>query len=140
MALLAERGAEVAYHDPHVPAFRDAADEATHFPGPRRGSLPTQRARGRDPHAAIDWDVVYGADLIVDTTNSSRGRVGRSRQVLPAGCGLERTGQAARGPATPRPGPADQPRPEPDRAAAELAGPLPAVSSGRSGGGRRRMR
>jgi hypothetical protein len=40
------------------------------------------------PHAAIDWDAVYGrADLVVDTTDSSRGRTVRPRQVLRLGAG-----------------------------------------------------
>ena len=39
-------------------------------------------------HRAIDWDHFYaGAPLVVDTVNSSRGRVVRERQVLRLGAG-----------------------------------------------------
>jgi hypothetical protein len=39
-------------------------------------------------HAAIDWDAVYAtANLVVDTTDSSRGRAVGSRQVLRLGAG-----------------------------------------------------
>lgn len=88
IALLAERGARVAYHDPHVPRFRDAA-------GVWRDSVELGRLVEESaclvvvtPHAAIDWDLVYErGSLIVDTTNSSRGRVRRARQVLRLGAG-----------------------------------------------------
>jgi hypothetical protein len=40
------------------------------------------------PHAAVDWTFVYDrADLVVDTTNSSRGHSVRPRQVLRLGAG-----------------------------------------------------
>ena len=40
------------------------------------------------PHAAIDWDArLRRADLVVDTVDSSRGRVTRPRQVLRLGAG-----------------------------------------------------
>ncbi len=88
LALLAERGAEVAYHDPHVARFRDAA-------GAERASRPLGELLATSdvvvvvtPHRAIDWDTVYGhAGLVVDTTNSSKGRAVRSRQVLRLGAG-----------------------------------------------------
>ena len=87
IANLRERGAEVAFHDPHVEGFRDAdgrVDESQPL-----GELIT----GSDllvvvtPHRAIDWDAVYAADLVVDTANSSRGRVRGERQVLRLGAG-----------------------------------------------------
>ena len=85
---LVARGAEVAYHDPHVPAFDDA-DGRTHR------SLPLDDLLGGSDvvvvvtaHAAVDWERVYrDADLVVDTTNSSRGRSVRARQVLRLGAG-----------------------------------------------------
>ncbi len=85
---LAARGATVTYHDPHVPAFTDA-DGREHRSVPLAGLLA-----GSDvcvvvtPHRAIDWDAVYrDADLVVDTTNSSRARTLRPRQVLRLGAG-----------------------------------------------------
>jgi UDP-N-acetyl-D-glucosamine dehydrogenase len=87
MALVAERGATVRYHDPYVPNFRDSAD-VTHEGVPLADLLA-----GSDvivvvtPHANLDWNAIYGADLIVDTTNSSRGHVRARRQVLRLGAG-----------------------------------------------------
>ena len=87
IALLAERGANVAYHDPYIPSFRDAR-------GGMREGVPIQALLAESdvvvvvtPHASIDWARVYEADLIVDTTNSSRGQIRRSRQVLRLGAG-----------------------------------------------------
>ncbi len=88
IAGLADRGASVAYHDPHVAMFRDAA-------GQEHLSQPLDRLLAESDvvvvvtgHAAIDWDAVYGgARLVVDTTNTSRGRAVRPRQVLRLGAG-----------------------------------------------------
>jgi len=88
LAGLAELGAIVEYHDPHVERFRDAA-------GALRESRPLDEILGEadvvvvvTPHRAIDWERVYDrAPLIVDTTDSSRGRVRRERQVLRLGAG-----------------------------------------------------
>jgi UDP-N-acetyl-D-glucosamine dehydrogenase len=88
IAGLAARGAEVDYHDPHVPTFT-AADGIVR----RSGSLLDAVASADVTvilvaHAAIDWDAVYGsADLVVDTVDSSRGRSVRPRQVLRLGAG-----------------------------------------------------
>ena len=38
IAGLGERGAEVAYHDPHVPAFRDADGTSARIGRPRRAA------------------------------------------------------------------------------------------------------
>jgi UDP-N-acetyl-D-glucosamine dehydrogenase len=88
LALLAERGADVAYHDPHVPQFR-ATDGRVH--GCRAlGELleASDVVLVVTPHAAIDWEAVYElAPLVVDTTNSSRGHAVRPRQVLRLGAG-----------------------------------------------------
>ncbi len=88
MAGLRARGASVTYHDPHVTSFC-AADGVESASADLSGLLA-----GSDvvvvvtPHAAIDWDAVYGrADLVVDTTDSSRGRTVRPRQVLRLGAG-----------------------------------------------------
>jgi UDP-N-acetyl-D-glucosamine dehydrogenase len=88
LAGLADRGATVSYHDPHVPKFRDAADTA--FESADLESLLT----GSDvvvvvtAHKAIDWDRVYRtAGLVIDTVDSSRGRTTVDRQVLRLGAG-----------------------------------------------------
>ena len=88
MALLAERGADIAFHDPHVPSFRDSG-------GVERTSVDLDAIVGGcdvvvvlAAHRAIDWDRVYGeAALVVDTVNSSAGRATRPRQVLRLGAG-----------------------------------------------------
>jgi UDP-N-acetyl-D-glucosamine dehydrogenase len=88
IAGLRARGAVVSFHDPHVVSFR-ASD------GVETGStaLPDLLASSDvvvviTAHAAIDWDAVYAkASLVVDTTDSSRGRAVGSRQVLRLGAG-----------------------------------------------------
>jgi UDP-N-acetyl-D-glucosamine dehydrogenase len=88
LAGLAARGADVSYHDPHVPRFRDTD-------GVARDSVPFEAIlAGSDvvvvvtAHQAIDWERVYGtAGLVVDTVDSSRGRAARERQVLRLGAG-----------------------------------------------------
>jgi UDP-N-acetyl-D-glucosamine dehydrogenase len=88
LAQIAARGAEVRFHDPHVPSFRDAAGEV------RAGSPLADLLAWADvivvvtAHAAIDWASVYaGADLVVDTVDSSHGWTTRPRQVLRLGAG-----------------------------------------------------
>ncbi|HXI80506.1 MAG TPA: nucleotide sugar dehydrogenase [Verrucomicrobiae bacterium] len=88
IALLAERGADVRYHDPHVERFRDVA-------GVERESASLDAILASSEvvvvlaaHRAIDWDRVYAeADLVVDTVNSSRGKANRRHQVLRLGAG-----------------------------------------------------
>ena len=88
IALLADRGADVAFHDPHVPAFRDGA-------GVERMSVELEALLAESDavvvltaHRAIDWDRVYAAaPLVVDTVNSSAGRGTRPRTVLRLGAG-----------------------------------------------------
>jgi UDP-N-acetyl-D-glucosamine dehydrogenase len=88
MAGLAQRGAEIAYHDPHVARFTDEA-------GVTRESAPLGSLLEDSDlvlilvaHRAIDWDVVYRhASLVVDTVNSSTGRATTDRQVLRLGAG-----------------------------------------------------
>jgi len=83
IAGIAERGAEVRFHDPHVDAFRDAAGTQ------RDGSPLDELLAWADAivvvtaHQAIDWDRVYDrASLVVDTVDSSRGQRTAERQVL----------------------------------------------------------
>ena len=88
IALTAARGAEVAYHDPHVAAFTDVT-------GVERENRDLDDLLGWADaivvlvgHRAIDWERVYGdGRLVVDTVNSSRDRPTRERQVLRLGAG-----------------------------------------------------
>jgi UDP-N-acetyl-D-glucosamine dehydrogenase len=85
---LAERGAIIAYHDPHVPTFDDAA-------GAAYDSSPIESLLAESDlvivltaHTAIDLDRVYvEADLVLDTVNSAKGRTLRPRSVLRLGAG-----------------------------------------------------
>jgi UDP-N-acetyl-D-glucosamine dehydrogenase len=88
LALLAERGAEVGYHDPHVPTFRDSA-------GVERSSIDLETLLDDADvvvvlvaHRSVDWERVYGSGtLVVDTVNSSAGRSAAPRTVLRLGAG-----------------------------------------------------
>ncbi|GLC27559.1 nucleotide sugar dehydrogenase [Roseisolibacter agri] len=71
MRLLEQRGAEVAYHDPHVPTFREEGQ--THH----GVELTAEELRRADAvvivtdHKAIDWQfVVDHAGVVVDTRNA----------------------------------------------------------------------
>ena len=88
LAGLADRGAYVTYHDPHVVTFRDGA-AATHTSVALESILAgTDVIVVVTAHDAIDWSTVYErADLVVDTVDSSRGRPLRERQVLRLGAG-----------------------------------------------------
>jgi UDP-N-acetyl-D-glucosamine dehydrogenase len=88
LALIAARGADVRFHDPHVPTFKDNAGQV-------RDDTPLADLLGWadvivvvTAHSAIDWASVYSdADLVVDTVDSSHGRSTRPRQVLRLGAG-----------------------------------------------------
>ena len=87
LAGLAERGAEVSYHDPHVPTLRDEAG-TVHESVPLDAVVDTDAVLIVTPHAAIDWPSVYDrAELVVDTVGSSRRHEVRPRQVLRLGAG-----------------------------------------------------
>jgi UDP-N-acetyl-D-glucosamine dehydrogenase len=82
------RGAELRYHDPLIPKFRD--DGGVVHEGVSLDSL----LHWADvfvvvtPHKAVEWDRFYEeAGLVVDTVNSSRNRTVRDRQVLRLGAG-----------------------------------------------------
>jgi UDP-N-acetyl-D-glucosamine dehydrogenase len=88
LALLADRGADVGYHDPHVPTFRDAT-------GTERSSVELDDLLDSADvvvvlvaHRAVDWARIYAsAPLVVDTVNSSAGQPARPRTVLRLGAG-----------------------------------------------------
>jgi UDP-N-acetyl-D-glucosamine dehydrogenase len=99
IAGIADRGADVRFHDPHVTTFRDEA-------GVQRDNIALEPLLAWadvivvvTAHRAIDWDRVYAqAELIVDTVDSSRGRATRDHQVLRLGAGWS-TRPAAAAPA-----------------------------------------
>ena len=88
IAGLVGRGAEVSYHDPHVPRFV-ASDGTSLASVPLDGLLDTSDlVVVVTPHRAIDWARLYDrAALVVDTVNSSHARPVRERQVLRLGAG-----------------------------------------------------
>ena len=88
LAGIADRGAEVRYHDPHVPSFRDT-DGVTREDTPLDELIDWADAIVVvTAHRAIDWERVYDrADLVVDTVDSSAGHPTRPRQVLRLGAG-----------------------------------------------------
>lgn len=88
MTILRQQGAVVRYHDPHVPRFRDSE-------GVEYASVPLDELLEDSSlivvvtaHRVHDWADIYSrADLVVDTVNSSRGKVKRADQVLRLGAG-----------------------------------------------------
>jgi UDP-N-acetyl-D-glucosamine dehydrogenase len=91
IALLRERSAMVAYHDPHIPRFSDATGielVSRDLPALLDDSdVIVVLAR----HRAVDWNLVYErAELVVDTVGTSRGRVSREKQALLLGAGWVR--------------------------------------------------
>jgi UDP-N-acetyl-D-glucosamine dehydrogenase len=88
IAGLRGRGAEVSFHDPHVASFR-ASDGHESVSTALVDLLATSDVVVVvTAHEAIDWDAVYAAArLVVDTTDSSRGRSVGPRQVLRLGAG-----------------------------------------------------
>jgi UDP-N-acetyl-D-glucosamine dehydrogenase len=88
VSLLEARGAIVAYHDPLVPELRATDGKVHHSTAFETVMEDSNLIVVVTPHKSIDWAAVYGqADLIVDTVNSSRGRVARERQVYRLGAG-----------------------------------------------------
>ena len=88
IALLAARGAIVSFHDPLVPELRDAAGKNHKSVGFEELLSGSDLLVVVTAHHQLDWDAIFErADLIVDTVNSSRGRVRRANQVLRLGAG-----------------------------------------------------
>jgi UDP-N-acetyl-D-glucosamine dehydrogenase len=88
IAGVAERGAEVRYHDPHVESFKDAAGVVRDETGLDELLGWADAIVVVTAHRDIDWAAVYDrAELVVDTVDSSAGRSTRDRQVLRLGAG-----------------------------------------------------
>ena len=93
VAGLLDRGAELRYHDPLIPTFRDDADTMHTSVGLDALLHWADVVVVVTQHRAVDWDHVYElGDLVVDTVNSSRGRPTRPGQVLRLGAGWLRPG------------------------------------------------
>ncbi len=88
MTFLREKGAAISYHDPLVGRFADTE-------GVIYSSVSLDKLLSESDlvvvvtaHSSIDWTAVYARSaLVVDTVNSSRGRVTREGQVLRLGAG-----------------------------------------------------
>jgi UDP-N-acetyl-D-glucosamine dehydrogenase len=102
IAGIAERGAEVRYHDPLVHVFHDASGAARESEGLDKLLEWADAIVVVTAHRAIDWARIYDtADLVIDTVNSSAGLSTRSGQVLRLGAGWgAANGSAEAAPAT----------------------------------------
>ncbi|WP_334163936.1 nucleotide sugar dehydrogenase [Phenylobacterium sp.] len=75
MSLLEARGARVSFHDPHVPEAPNTR-EHPEFAGRRSAPLTAESLRGFDAvlistdHDAVDYGLLAGAKLVVDTRNA----------------------------------------------------------------------
>ena len=88
IAGVAERGAEVRFHDPHVASFTDGVGVVREETGLDELLAWADVIVVVTPHRDIEWATVYDrADLVVDTVDSSAGRSTRERQVLRLGAG-----------------------------------------------------
>jgi UDP-N-acetyl-D-glucosamine dehydrogenase len=89
LELLQERGASVAYHDPHVPVLPSLRG---HFIRLESVPLTPETLAAQDcvliatDHSAFDWgDIVRHASLVVDTRGATRGvRQGGNATIVPA--------------------------------------------------------
>lgn len=85
MDLLMRKGADVTYHDPHIPTL----PRMRHYPHLQMSSSPLTREylRSQDcvliavDHSAYDWQkIVAESDLVIDTRNATKNvREGRER-------------------------------------------------------------
>jgi UDP-N-acetyl-D-glucosamine dehydrogenase len=109
MRLLEQRGAEVAYHDPHVPSYREEEHSRSGV------ALTVEELERADAvvivtdHRAIDWQMVADhASVVVDTRNAmARLRPGRARVVALSTSrnGAETAGATPTLPTAPAPAP-----------------------------------
>jgi len=80
--LLWDWGAEVHYHDPHVPNLALDGKELTSVPWTVETLDQADVVVVVTDHATYDWDwVLSHARLVVDTRNATRGRRGKARIV-----------------------------------------------------------
>lgn len=82
---LQRSGAEVAYHDPHVPDLRSVGMDLDSVPIDQATVEAADCVLILTDHAAIDWDVIAGgARLVLDTRNAlgRRGLRGETIRVL----------------------------------------------------------
>jgi UDP-N-acetyl-D-glucosamine dehydrogenase len=101
MRILEEQGAEVDYHDPHIPSFSEEGHARESVDLTDEALAAADAVVIVTDHAAIDYQrVVDHARLVVDTRNATRNtRPGRGR-VVPLSAG---TGSSAHGePSLPR--------------------------------------
>ena len=88
IAGIAERGAEVRYHDPLVHAFEDMSGAVRESEGLEQLLDWAQVIVVVTAHRAVDWARIYQrADLVIDTVNSSEGQTTKPGQVLRLGAG-----------------------------------------------------
>ncbi len=88
IAGIAGRGADVRFHDPHVPTFKDAQAVIRENTGLDELLGWADVIVIVTAHASIDWERTFDrAELIVDTVDASRGRTTGARQVLRLGAG-----------------------------------------------------
>ncbi|HVI33705.1 nucleotide sugar dehydrogenase [Phenylobacterium sp.] len=79
MSLLEARGAEVAFHDPHVPEAPSTREHAE-YAGRRSTALTAETVSGFDAilistdHDAVDYGLLADASLVVDTRNAMAAR------------------------------------------------------------------
>ena len=91
IALLRDRAATVAYHDPHIPLFSDARGVELESQDLLEVLDGSDVVVALTRHRAVDWGLVYErAELVVDTVGTSRDRVRRESQVLLLGAGWVR--------------------------------------------------
>jgi UDP-N-acetyl-D-glucosamine dehydrogenase len=91
LPLVIERGAELRYHDPLIPTFRDDAGTVHEGVGLESLLAWADVLVIVTPHRVIGWAELFASsDLVVDTVNASRGRPVGDRQVLRLGAGWSR--------------------------------------------------
>jgi UDP-N-acetyl-D-glucosamine dehydrogenase len=74
MSLLEERGADVVYHDPHVPSFREDGHERVSVPFSDGELARADAVVIITDHSSVDYQrVVDLAALVVDTRNATAG-------------------------------------------------------------------